>query len=75
MGFQEYVMLPKNNNAWRCPVCDRLLGYINKEGSLELETKNRQFIVVDYSKREVVCKCRVKIVCEGLITSLTFKGP
>ena len=73
MGFQEFVMLQeKKDNNWRCPVCGRLLGYINKEGFLELETKNRQFVIVDYLKKEGVCKCGVKIVCSGMTTSLVF---
>ncbi len=70
MEFPEFVML--KNNAWRCPVCNRLLGHISKEGFLELETKNRQLIVTKQVYREGKCKCGVKTTISGSSMALVF---
>lgn len=59
------------NKVWRCPICKRLLSFIDGE-TLEIETRNRQIIKIKSISYEAICKCGLHIRYTNNIKSLIF---
>ena len=57
---------------WRCIVCNRLFGHIRDNGELEIISRNKQIIVVDFKERKAVCKCGNHLVIGENILKITF---
>jgi len=54
-----------SKEEWRCPECNRLLGLIISDNFLEIETRNRQKILIPKILRNAFCKCGVFITVSG----------
>ena len=61
-----------NRKEWRCPMCNRLLGFENEKGDLEIESKNGQTVVARYSQKQAMCKCGTEVTIRKNMVNLTF---
>uniref|UniRef100_A0A7C3WMW9 Uncharacterized protein n=1 Tax=Dictyoglomus turgidum TaxID=513050 RepID=A0A7C3WMW9_9BACT len=61
-----------SKKEWRCPNCNRLLGFIINDVYLEIESSNRQKILVSKEVRTALCKCGAIITVSGEITRIDF---
>lgn len=66
------LKLEVKKKEWRCISCNRFLGYILNNNTLEVESDNNLFIITQFIQREAHCKCGAYLTISGSLINLKF---
>ncbi len=53
-------MVGQNKQDIRCPKCNRLLAKKSEEGYIEVKSRTSIFVLVEYKRYSIECKCGYK---------------